>query len=126
MTTFGASVQYNDWKGTVAADDADTRDVRKLLSERGELSDGEFLVGVELWLGEMHGDELKRPSVKALIVDAENYEAAEQNFYATEDPLPLKVIEMDLSMDEFLLLFKRFAVSISWQGLDLTGREYSA
>ncbi len=126
MNTFGASVQYNDWKGTVAADDANKDDIHKLLRDRGEISDGEFLLGVELWLGEMHGGKLQRPFVKALIIDAENYEAAEQNFYATEDPLPLKVIEMDLSMDEFLLLFKRFAVSISWQGLDLTGREYSA
>ncbi len=81
-------------------------------------------MGVELWLGEMHGDELKRPSVRALVVDAENYEAAEQKLDTTMDSLPVKMIEMDLSMEEFLLLFKRFAVSMSWQGLDLTGREY--
>ncbi len=125
MTTFGASVQYNDWKGTVAADDANLNDIRKLLTDRGELSSDEFLLGVELWLGEMHGGELERPSVKALIIDAENYEAAERILNESEGMPPVKVIELDLSMEEFLLLFKRFAVSMSWQNLDLTGREYS-
>lgn len=124
MTTFRASVQYDDWEGTAAADDADRNAIRDLLRGSGDLSDGEFLVGIELWLGEMHGNELERPFVHALIVDADNYEAAERKFEETEDPLPLKRVELDLSMEEFLLLFKRFAVSLVWKGLDLTGREY--
>ena len=127
MTTFGASVQYNDWKGTAAADSADMNDISKLLKKRGELSDGEFLVGLELWLGEMHGDEIKPPFVKAYVSDGQNYEAVERKLSETSDPLTMKQVELDdLSMDEFLLLFKRFAISLSWKGLDLTGREISA
>lgn len=126
MQTFIASVQYSDWKGTAAADNADRNDIRKLLRERGVLSDDEFLVGIELWLGEMHGDKVKPPSVGALIIDAENFEAAERILDETDDPLPVKRVDLELSMEEFLLLFKRFAVSLSWRGLDLTGRDYVA
>lgn len=126
MTTFRAGVQYNDWKGTAAADDADRNDIGKLLRERGALSDDEFLVGIELWLGEMHGDEVENPSVSALIINAEDYEAAERTLNETDDPLPVKRVELELSMKEFLLLFKRLAISLSWRGLDLTGREYVA
>ena len=83
--------------------------IRTVLQSRGELSDDEHVVAIELWLGEMHGDEIKRPSVTALIVGGENYDAVAQSL-ETEDPLPVRAIEMDLSMEEFLLLFKRFAV----------------
>ena len=100
-------------------------EIHTMLRNSGALSSGEFLMGVELWLGEMHGGELERPSVKALIIDAEDYEAAERILNESEGMPPVKVIELDLSMEEFLLLFKRFAVSMSWQNLDLTGREYS-
>ena len=126
METFRASVQYNDWKGTAAADDADQNSIRKLLRERGALSDDDFLIGIELWLGEMHGDEVERPSVSALIIDAEDFEEAKRLLNETGDPLPVKRVELELSMEEFLLLFKRFAVSLSWQDFDLTGREYVA
>ncbi|MCZ6610048.1 MAG: hypothetical protein O7A66_08615 [Alphaproteobacteria bacterium] len=126
METFQANVQYNDWKGTAAADNADQNDIRKLLNERGMISDDEFLIGIDLWLGEMHGQELAGPGAYALIIDAKDYREAERKLNEAHDPLSFKRVRLDLSMEEFLLLFKRFAVSLSWKGFDLTGHEYVA
>lgn len=124
MEIFDANVQYNDWKGTAALDDADLKDIRKFMQERGLLNDDEFLIGMKLWLGELHGDEIERPFVHAFVINAQDFEAAKRTLDTTADPLPLKKVEVDLSMDEFLLLFKRFAISVSWSGLDVSGREY--
>ena len=123
MDTFQASAQYNDWKGDVAADNADKQGIEILMRERGLLSDNEFLVGVDLWLGEMHGSKLERPSVYAYVIDADKYENAEKTLKETSGPLRVKKVDLDLSMEEFLLLFKRFSLAISWRGLDLMGRE---
>lgn len=35
MTRFTAGVQYNDWKGTAAADDADMRAISTYMREAG-------------------------------------------------------------------------------------------
>ena len=123
MDTFQASAQYYDWKGDVAADNADMQGIRDLMKERGLLSDNEFLVGVYLWLGEMDGSKLERPFVYAYVIDADKYENAEKTLKETSGPLRVKKVDLDLSMEEFLLLFKRFSLAISLKGLDLMGRE---
>jgi hypothetical protein len=126
MPTFEASVQYNDWIGTAAADDADRNDVRKLLSDLGVLADDEFLLGIEMWLGEMHGDEVPRPYLHAFIIDAGNGEIAEHQVRVARGPLPVKQIDFELSMEEFFLLFKRFAIHLSSRNLNPSGRNYDA
>jgi len=73
---FGASVQYDDWKGDAAADDDDNRAIREFLEERGQLAEGEFLIGVEIWVGENHGGEVQQPQIHALIIEAADAEAA--------------------------------------------------
>jgi hypothetical protein len=55
MQNFRASVQYNDLKGSVAADNADKNGAHKWLLENGYIHDGEYLLGIRMWAGENHG-----------------------------------------------------------------------
>jgi len=55
MQIFKASVQYGDWKGTAAADNADPRGIHELLREKGLISKTDFLIGVHVYIGEIHG-----------------------------------------------------------------------
>ena len=52
---FHAQVQYEDWKGTSTADDDGHTNFRKYLENEDLIKEDEFLVGIELWSGEVHG-----------------------------------------------------------------------
>jgi hypothetical protein len=117
MTRFSAHVQYDDWKGSAAADDADGRAIRKYLRDNGLLGDGEFVVGFELYSGESHF------AVRAFIIEAGNYEGAVKEVTQSE-PLQTKVRELPLSRDQFFDLFKRFNIVLTQKGLDLEGKDY--
>src|ERR1700682_6338676 len=49
---FTASVQYGNWHGTAAADDADALGIREFLRKKKRISDREFVVGVSLYVHE--------------------------------------------------------------------------
>lgn len=71
-STFTASVQYNDWKGTSAADNADDRDLTTLLKAKKLYNpESDFLIGVRVWIGENHGGRVQEPWIEAIIADAE-------------------------------------------------------
>lgn len=123
--TFVAGVQYDDWKGTAAADDADLGGIRKLLRDRGMLGDDEFLVGIEIWVGENHGGEVKEPFITALIVKGNTFETVAETLQKSRDPINVRKVNLDdLSIIQFIGLFKRFNVALAWNGLDFAGREY--
>jgi len=125
MENFTASVQYGDWKGTAAADDADGKKISDLLKNRGLLQEGEFVVGVRAFIGENHGGNVRDPYVEVLIAEAGNYDTVRAMFASTPDPLPLKkVILTNLTLVEFIGLFKRLEIAIARSGLDLPGRQY--
>jgi len=123
--TYRASVQYNDWKGTAAADDADKNSLSDLLTERGLMDPDEFLLSAHLWVGENHGGKLGSIFVKATLAQLANAGAVESWINATRGPLPVKRVELELSLEEFVTLFKRFAVVLTWGDLRLKDREFS-
>ncbi|MEL3892531.1 hypothetical protein V6B08_19800 [Ferrovibrio sp. MS7] len=122
---YRASVQYNDWKGTAAADDADKNSLSDLLTERGLMNEGEFLLSAHLWVGEVHGGELGSVFVCATITQLSNADAVESLVRANCGPLPVKRVELELSLGEFVVLFKRFAVVLTSRDLNLTDFKYS-
>jgi hypothetical protein len=66
--TFRASVQYGDWTGTAAADNADQRDLSDFLATKKIFDrDKEFLIAASLWIGENHGGKIQSPCVTAII-----------------------------------------------------------
>jgi hypothetical protein len=119
--TFQAGVQYNDMKGTAAADRHDNRDFSHYLKEKGLIKDGESLIGIEMWSGEVHGAVQDKPVyVTALVSSGKGYDNIHQEVMSGQ-PVRVRKIELEMHLNEFFGLFKRFAVSIS--GYDLTGRE---
>ena len=127
MDIFRASVQYGDWKGTAAADNIDFYAFYKHLLGRGLISETDFLVGIHLWIGENRPGVVQPPYVTAFLLEGiDNFESAEAALRSMRDPLDLKRVRVNLTLNEFMGLFKRFSIAIAARGLDITGREISS
>jgi hypothetical protein len=127
MENFIAGVQYNDWKGTAAADNAVQRDFHALLKERGVYDHTkEAVIGVKLGISESRGGQVQAPSITALIVDADGYDNVQRLLESQDGPVPVKQVEVEITLDEFMSLFKRFSVVLTKKGLDLAGRTYTS
>ena len=131
MASFKASVQYGDWHGTAAADDIDIGNVsvERYLRERGLMNEGEFLLAIELFVGETNrNDDLPEPFIRAFVFeDADKYEDVKERLEeleARDEPIPVREIRIEMSLAAFVGMFKRFAVTLTWQDLPLTDREY--
>lgn len=123
MENFKASSQYGDWQGSVSADRSDATTLSDLLLERGLRTKDEFLVGAKLWIGENHQNKLGRTFVSAFLVNAAGFENVPAAIAAGGDPLRLKKVEVEVTLEEFVCLFKRFAVSLSDPHFGLEGRQ---
>lgn len=118
---FRAGVQYNDLKGTAAADRHDRRDFANYLEEKGLLRPDEALIGIELWSGEVHGAVQDKPIyVTALASSGGRYDTIHEEVISGK-PVKVRKINLEMPLNEFFGLFKRFAISIS--SFDLTDRE---
>lgn len=125
MTQFSSSVQYNDLKGTVSADRADMTDARKWLLDQGLINEDEFVIGIEMFAGENHGEHRDPVSVRFLVSGLNGYQNIPEMIQNTPAPLPVKEIQKDMNVSDFFALFKRFNVTLSNDGM-LEGTEFSA
>lgn len=125
MGSFVAGVQYNDWTGTAAADSVDRGGLTDFLIAKGLITNGDFVVGVEAWIGENHGEGSVQPSVNVFVIEGRNgADSAASWLQENADPLDLKRVSVDITFEEFFGFFKRFDIVIGRRGLDLDGREY--
>ena len=123
MEFFKAATQYGDWEGTAAADEQPSS-IRDYLKEKGLIQSHEFLVAATLYVTE-HG--YNKPFIRAFIFEnADNVGSVRDAINANEGPIPVRTVEVPLTTEEFLSLFKRFNVMLTWRGLSLAGREYDA
>lgn len=122
---FRASVQYDDFRGTAAADRADTIDLHSYFSDRGFVSDKEVLVAIEFSSGENHSAPAKEAYVTLTVADVQKYGTLD-NFLADPKRPPLRSIHVDMTNDEFFGLFKRFNVVLAPNGYEeqLSANEY--
>jgi hypothetical protein len=123
MNVFTAGVQYGDWAGTAKADDVHKPTVRDLLRAKNLIRDNEFVVGLSLFIGENRPGEVKPPYISAFVVPATDFESA-KDYIKRNDPVPLREVRLDITLEEFLGLFKRFSIALAWGDLGLNGREY--
>jgi hypothetical protein len=126
MEQFVASVQYGDWKGTAAADNADRDSIHDLLRGKGFLTEEEFCVGFEVYIGETHNGKAPEPFLSAFLFDKPSHETVAAEIQKTVGPLTFRRVKLRLSFDEFFALFKRFNLKLSVRGLGVDGREYVA
>ena len=92
---FKAHVQYDDWKGSVAADSADQEDFSDFLRDKGVLKEGEIVKGISFYSAEHFFD------VEAFVSDDEH---------------GLRREKVKMTLEEFFKTFKRFSVKISRNG----------
>jgi len=120
MESFKASVQYGDWEGTAAADDGHQRTLQTYLQEKGLINPEEFLVAASLYVSEVS------THVQAFVCPkAHDFESVKNALAAIAKPIPVREINVELTLEEFVGLFKRFKVMLTWHGLQLEGRGYS-
>jgi hypothetical protein len=125
MPQFDASVQYGDWKGAAKADDADQDDICGFLLGLGLISSGEYVVGLSVWVGENHGGQAEPPVIEAFVVPAASYEQA-KHFLASNDPVKVRRVPINLTLDQFVGRFKRFSIAMGRSDLGFIGRDYEA
>ena len=123
MEIFKAAVQYGDLKGSVAADRADKTDAQIWLKENGHINDDEYVIGISMWAGENHGTHTDPVRVKFLVSPLNGHNNIPEMLKVSKDPLPVKVIRADMSIAEFLALFKRLEITLSNYGL-IEGKHY--
>lgn len=119
---FRAGVQYNDSKGTAAADDHDSLALSHYMQSQGLIQNGETIVGVKMFSGEVHGSVQNQPvSVTAYVIAAAGFEGAARAL-ESDGPLDVREIRFDIDLAKFFGLFKRFEIAISRYD-ELGGRE---
>ena len=122
--TFHASVQYNDFKGTSAADRADKGDADDWLEANEHKKPGEFLLGITLWAGEYHGKHEDPVSVTFLLASLGDHDSVKKRIESDGEPVEVRRVHVDMKLTEFFGLFKRFSVAFSAHGM-LNDREYT-
>ncbi|SEI63875.1 hypothetical protein SAMN05421762_3199 [Pseudooceanicola nitratireducens] len=110
MSDFEASVQYNDFKGSVAADRSDTERMSDYLVAQGLATDDERVVGYRISFMGNHGDEYE-PGVLVYL---------QKGSYDDPDKV-VRAIDIQMSGPKFFSFFKRFSLVLMQDGLDLTG-----
>jgi hypothetical protein len=123
-----AGVQYGDWHGTAAADNSDFEmTVYKYLEKKNQIKPGEFLLAVQLYTGsEMKAGKLDKPYIRAYLLDAAGGDQAKaklDELEAAGEPIPVREVEINVPLDEFVSWFKRFSVMFTALDLPLTDRE---
>jgi hypothetical protein len=114
---FHASVQYNDFKGTAAADRHDMTDIGSYLDSLGLLKEGEFLIGVEVYARELMGHaQVTHVDMTALVTRCEGFDDV-QTAVDSGTPLQVRKIRVEIPLVEFFTLFKRFQISLSVNGM---------
>jgi hypothetical protein len=124
-TTLRARVQYNDWVGTSAVDNADGESLRAWLVKQGLMKDEEFLLAFDLWVGENHGAHKDPISCHAFVVEKNGFDTVKGMIDQTPGPVPTRRIDFNMNVVDFLALFKRFSVSASSRGILDPDREIS-
>ena len=112
MDTFNAGVQYNDFKGTVAADISDNVALADYLVSLGKAGSDERVVGFRIASGENRGTPVTDVSLVAYLLRSAEFEPA---------PAAVRAVEVRVTPGEALAFFKRFDLVATRRGVDFSG-----
>ncbi|MBO9405967.1 hypothetical protein J7399_00890 [Shimia sp. R9_1] len=114
MDLFEAGVQYNDLKGTVAADRSDVERLRDFAAAIEPIEEGEVIVAQRLSIGENHGREVSTVGVVIYLASGP---------ITSTELKQVRSIEFEMPISEFFKYFKRFDLVMVNKGLDLSSTE---
>ncbi|MCY4672202.1 MAG: hypothetical protein OXD43_00290 [Bacteroidetes bacterium] len=95
-----ASVQYNDFTGTSAADKHDRADIHTFLEEKELISDSQYIVGIRIRVSEVH-DHVPDASITVYYLNKGQTLSKAEKIYAKS---------FDMNVMEVFHLFKRFEI----------------
>lgn len=124
IDTFHASVQYGDFKGSSASDRADIGDANHWLITKNLKNTDEFLLGIQVYAGESHGEHRDPVTVYFLLAKTGSYDTAKAMIDSRSGPIPVRRVDVQMPLVEFFGLFKRFSITLSPDGM-LEGKDYS-
>ncbi|QPQ54376.1 hypothetical protein IC614_08420 [Allosphingosinicella flava] len=111
MGTFNAGVQYNDFKGTVAADISDNVALTDYLVTLGKAEQDEYVVGLRIASGENRGTPVTDVSLVAYLLRSAELASA---------PAAVRAVEIRITPGEALAFFKRFDLVATRRGVDFS------
>lgn len=118
---FKAGTQYGDLKGTAVADHNDHNTVREYVKSLGLINPDESIVGIEMWSGEVHDIRQNKPIVVYINLATGGYDQHKAIISAGQK-ISTRKIRIEMQLNEFFGLFKRFSITLSNDGL-LEGKE---
>lgn len=124
IENFHASVQYDDLKGSSAADRADKGRVNDWLEKNKLKQEEEFLLGITLYAGENNGACKDPVHVEFLLTSAGDHDSVKAMVETSQGPILVRRVTKKMALAEFFGLFKRFSVHLSSHGM-LEGKDYT-
>ncbi|ENG3801668.1 hypothetical protein [Proteus mirabilis] len=116
IENFSAGVQYDDYKGSTAADNQDINNIYKYLEGKQLKIKDKVIVGISLDASHLSLDPDHELSVRFFLSDLQG-ESDVPTLIKSKNPLSVKEIKIDMSYKEFFQLFKRFNLTLSTKGL---------
>lgn len=110
---FGAGVQYDDYKGSVAGDDADFSTLKSELREIFGLDKSSIITGIKVvanYVGRT--SDIESFSIIILVPEDPNYE----DKLNKNEEIDVKKYSKDISLNDFFKFFKRFQITLSRKG----------
>ncbi|RYE66564.1 MAG: hypothetical protein EOP17_11030 [Rhizobiaceae bacterium] len=111
MDTFTAGVQYNDFKGTVAADISDNLSITEHLASLGKVKNDERVVAFRITSSGVRGTQVTGVSLVAYLSNSKKFEPT---------PEFVRAVEIRVTPGEALAFFKRFDLVAKRDNVDLT------
>jgi hypothetical protein len=118
MQHFKASTQYGDWEGTAAADGNNEWSVEEYLDNKGLMNPNESVISVSLSV--LEGSVY----VRAFLFQGKDSDSIAQVLANISGPIPVREVPLEMTLEEFARLFKRFSVSLTYDSLHIDGRAY--
>ncbi|MCK7459940.1 hypothetical protein [Idiomarina aminovorans] len=118
-----AGTQYGDNKGSAVADNHDKNDPTNFLREQKLADENEVVVAVDFFSGEVHQLE-QNSDVHVTFYVAKSrgdFGNIKEELNQT-NTVRVRELRLDMSLQQFFGLFKRFSVTLSSSGL-LEGKE---
>lgn len=112
MSTFEASVQYDDFKGEVACDRSDTLSLKNYLMSHKLAADEEYVIGFRIHSNGLTSDPVKSVSM-VVYLSGQPYD---------EGLKKIRAVDVEMTPGEALSYFKRFDL-VATNGLDTDGVE---
>jgi len=99
MNSFNAGVQYDDFRGTTAADQSDQTKLTNFLIDEGLANSSERVVATRFCFNGNPGEAVEITSILCYLVDSEEY---------IERPNVVRAIDVEMTLPKYFSFFKRF------------------